>query len=211
MSSTSAAGGKIKEMKKGGRAALQKRWKCRVGSPRELVWELHQFLTDKGYKLRPYEALDLHPAPIEGVATFETSLQGHYDVRWNSWWRLILGVVLFFTILLIPIGIWLIKTSSCMLSHVFKLHVEGETFRASARTQDPYRAQSEVLDIATNGRITLEAELLVTQARETKRAGSKSGRDRLEWDRVEGEFDQLAHELDKLIPKIVLPEAIEDS
>jgi len=194
-------------MKKGDTPVLQNRWKVRVGSPRELVWELYQFLVGKGYKFeQPYEALELEPTPIEGVAAFRSNLKGHKDFPGRSLWRLILGIILCITILLIPVGICLIKKSKHILSDVFRLSVEGEAYRASARTQDPYRAQSEVLDIASNARITLEAEVRLTRAGKLKKAKNKS-----EWERLETEFNQLRDELDKLIPKIALPEAIEGS
>ena len=193
-------------MKKGDSPLLQNRWKVRVGSARKLVWELYQFLVGMGYKCeQPYEALELKPTPIEGVATFECNLEGHKDFPQRSLWRLILGIILCFTILLIPVGVWLIKKRKYVFRDTFKLSVEGEAYRASARTQDPYRAQSEVLDIASNARIILEAEATLIRAGKTKKVENKSERERLE-----AEFAQLGDELDKLIPKIALPKATED-
>jgi len=193
-------------VKKGDSPLLQNRWKVRVGSPRELGWELYQFLAGKGYSFEhPYETLELSPAPIEGVATFKTTLEGHKDYPGRSLWRLILGIVLCMTILLIPVGIWLIRKSKHLLVDVFRLNVEGETYRASARTQDPYRAQSEVLDIASDARITLEAEVRFMRAGKIKTMKNKS-----ELERLQTEFNQLGGELNKLIPKIALPKVIED-
>lgn len=194
-------------MKRSDSPLLQKRWKTRVGSPRELVWELHQFLVSKGYKCEypNEEALELKQTPIEGVATFGSRLEGHKDFPGRSLWRLILGIILCFTVLLIPVGIWLIRKSKYAFRDTFKLSVEAETYRASARTQDPHRAQSEVLDIASNARITLEAEVTRIRAGKTKKVENKS-----ESERLEAEFAQLGDELDKLIPRIALPKAIED-
>jgi len=195
-------------MKKDDSHPLQNRWKVRVGSPRELVWELHQFLVCRGYKCEypNEEALELKPTPIEGVATFGSRLEGHKDFSGCSLWRLILGIILCITILLIPVGIWLIKKSKYILSNVIKLNVETETYRASARTQDPYRAQSEVLDIASDARITLEAEVILIRAGKMKKVKNKS-----EIERLGTEFAQLGDELDKLIPKIALPKTTEGS
>jgi len=174
-----------------------------VGSPRELLWELYQFLAGRGYEFAsPYEPLQLEQAPIEGTATFESSIEGHRDFHGRSSWRLILCI----TILLIPLGIWLIKKSKHMLRDVLTLQVEGEAYRASARTQDPHHPQSEVQDIASSARIILDANLRFIRAGKLKEVKTKS-----EWERLQTEFDQLRGELDKLIPKIALPKAISDS
>lgn len=186
---------------------LQCRWKVRVGSPRELLWELYQFLAGKGYEFdNPYEPLELKQAPIEGTATFESSIEGHRDFHGRSLWRLIVGIIFCMTIILIPLGIWLIKKSKHTLSDIFRLQVEGEAYRATARTQDPHRPQSEVQDIASNARITLDAELRLIRAGKLKEVKTKP-----EWEKLQTEFDQLRDELNKLIPKIALPKAIDNS
>lgn len=183
---------------------LQYKWKGRVGSPRELVWELYQFLAEKVYTLEHgYEALRLEKTPIEGVATFTRSIKGHRDFPGRSLWRLIVGIILCFTILLIPIGWWLIRSRKFVLIHVITMNIEGETYRASARTQDPYHAQSEVLDIVSNARIRLEGTAIIRRAGRVKEAGE------LERGKLEAEFRQLCEALGKLMPKIALPEAIE--
>lgn len=155
---------------KGNVAPLQCRWKVRVGSPRELVWELYQFLAGKGYEFdNPYEPLELRQAPIEGTATFESSIEGHRDSPGRSLWRLILGIIFCITIILIPLGIWLIKKSKYLLSDIVRLQIEGEAYRATARTQDAHRPQSEVQDIASSARIILDAELRFIRAGQTQR------------------------------------------
>lgn len=195
-------------MKKGNVPLLQNRWKVRVGSPRELVWELYQFLASKGYKFDyPYKEMELKQSPIEGTATFGTSIEGHREIPGRSLWRLIVGIFLCITILLVPLGIWLIRKSKHVLSNIFRLQVEGEAYRASARTQDPHRPQSEVLDIASNARIMLDTELKFTRAGKVKEVKKKER----EWETLQTEFNQLRDELDKLIPKIALPKAIDDS
>ena len=183
---------------------LQYSWKVRVGSPRELTWELYQFLVERGYKSEHgHEALRLEETPIEGVATFAESLQGRKDFRGRSLWRLIVGVILCLTIVLVPIGWWLIKKSKHVLSYIITVNIEGETYKASARTQDPYRAQSEVLDVASNARIRLEGTATVSRAGRLKEAGE------LERQKLETELQKLREALDQLIPKIILPEATE--
>lgn len=194
-------------MKKADVRLLHHTWKVRVGSPRELLWELYQFLDAKGFLLcEPYEPLELEQTPIEGTASFESTIKGHRDFPGRSLWRLILGIILCMTILLIPVGIWLIRKSKHILRDLIKLQVEGEAYRASARTQDPHRPQSEVLDIASSARITLDVELRFIRGGKAKTLKNES-----EWERLQTEFNQFREELDKLIPRIALPQAIDSS
>lgn len=194
-------------MNEGKNPIPSRRWKVRVGSARELVWDLYKFLDDRGYRHhQPYEALALEPTPIEGVATFKTSFRGYKDFPRRSLWRLIVGIVLCLTVLLIPLGIWLIRKSKYILMHFFELSIDGESYRAGARTQDPHRPQSEVLDMASDARITLGAYVMRIRLGKTKLVHNK-----LEEEKLAAEFDQLSKELDKLIPKIEIPKAVEDS
>jgi hypothetical protein len=194
-------------MKKDNDPLVPKRWKPRVSSASDLVWELYQFLTDRDYECSPsYEALKLEPTPIEGVATFKKSFMGYKDFPRRSLWRLIVGIVLCLTVLLIPLGIWLIRKSKYILRHSFELSVDGESYRAGARTQDPHRPQSEVLDMASDARITLRAEVMRIRLGKIKVVKNK-----LETEKLAAEFVQLGKELDRLIPKIEIPKAVEDS
>jgi hypothetical protein len=194
-------------MKKDNSPPLSKRWKPRVGSARELVWELHQFLADRDYECSPtYKALKLEPTPIEGVATFKTSFTGYKNFPRRSLWRLIVGIILCLTVLLIPLGIRLIRKSKYIFRHSFELSVDGESYRAGARTQDPHRPQSEVLDMASDARITLRAEVTRIRLGKIKVVKNKSEKEKLA-----AEFNQLSKELDRLIPKIEIPKAVEDS
>lgn len=199
--------GVMGNMKKTDSRTVHYNWKVRIGSPRELVWELRQFLDGKGYRFDDsYKPLELKRAPIEGTATFESTIEGHRDFPGRSLWRLILGIIFCMTILLIPLGIWLIRKSKHMLSDIISVQVEGEVYRASARTQDPYRAQSEVLDMTGNARILLDAGLKFVRAGKPREVKSEE-----EWRRMHTEFSQLRDELDKLIPRIALPKAVDNS
>lgn len=194
-------------MKKTDMRALHYGWKVRVGSPRELVWELYQFLASKGFFFdEPYEPLELEPTPIEGAASFRGSIEGHRDFPGRSMWRLILGIILCLTILLIPVGTWLVRKSKHVFSDLFEIQVEGEAYRASARTHEPHHPQSEVLDIASNARITLDARLRFIRGGKLKRVKNES-----QLKRLEGVFAELRNELDRLIPKIALPVATDES
>lgn len=189
-------------MKKADLHPLRHRWNVRVGSPRELVWELYQFLDSKGFEFdNTYTPLKMEDTPIEGTATFQSKIEGHRDFPGRSLWRLIVGIILCITVLLIPVGIWLIRKSKHTFSDIFRLNVEGEAYRASARSQGPYHSQSEVLDIASSARIILDAEMKFTRAGSIKEVPNNE----LEQRRLQIDFDQLRDDLDELIPKITLP------
>lgn len=52
-------------------------WKIQIGSPQELAWEIQRFLENQGFTSSENLAqLKLEPTPIEGHATFTTSLRG---------------------------------------------------------------------------------------------------------------------------------------
>lgn len=185
---------------------LEHRWKVRVGSPRELSWELYQSLVEKGYKSeRDHEALQLEETPIEGVANFSDRIEVYKEFQGATLWMLILGVILFFTIIFIPFGSWLIRRSAYKFIRDISVNIEGETYRAGARTQDPHRAQSEVLDIVSDARLILKGNVTFRRGTGVK----KTAKNEAEWERLGTDFQELCDELDKLIPKITIPETVE--
>ena len=198
-------------MKKRDSAMLGARWKVRVGSPRELIWELHQFLIDRGYKSdQPYIPLGIEEAPIEGTAISQRAIEAHRDSYQRSLWLVLLGIILCTTVVLLPFGILLIRLSKYTLSYVFLVQVEGEAYRASARSQDPTRVQSEVVDVASNARIRVTSQVRRARGSHDWSSGKILRRDAPEWAMLEQEFRQIGNELNKLIPKIALPVATED-
>ncbi|MFC1980173.1 hypothetical protein ACFLVS_04925 [Chloroflexota bacterium] len=177
-------------------------WKVRVGSPRELCWELQRFLEKEGFKSDKLpESLILEPTPIEGHATFSMNIEGYRGIRRSSLWRLILGIILCFTIILIPLGLWLIKESAYELVVKLCLLLEGETFRASARSQDPYKPQSEVMDTVSNARIVIEGD--VYKRRGDGKIKSASKPEEQLFDTI---LSEIKEKLDKLMPRIKLPD-----
>jgi len=187
---------------------LENRWKVRVGSPGELSWELYQSLVSKGYTAEKiqenvHEAVKLVETPIEGVANFTDRIEVYKELPIRTiWWMLIMGVILLFTIILFPIGLWLIRRSIYKFIHVITMNIEGETYRAGARTQDPHRAQSEVLDIVSDARIILKGNITLRRLSGV----TNTTKNQTEWKRLKADFQELCGELDRLIHKITLPE-----
>ena len=179
-------------------------WKLRIGSPRELFWELQRFLEKEDFKSdKPSEPLVLEPTPIEGHATFSDSVEGHKEILQSTRWRFIIGLLLCITIILIPVGIWLIRKSTYEVMQEVRLHLEGETFRASARSQEPYKAQSEVTDTVSNARVSLEGKIYRRRGDGKIKPASE-----MEEQAFNNTLCKIEERLNKLIPRIKLPDAV---
>jgi hypothetical protein len=177
-------------------------WKLRIGSPRDLFWELQRFLEKEGLKSeKQFEPLKLESTPIEGHATFSGNVEGLGDIPKRTRWRLILGIIFCLTILLIPVGLWIIKKSSYRVIQEVKIKLEGETYRASARSQEPYKPQSEVTDTVSNARVSLEGNLYRQRG---------DGKIKLASEPEEIDFStkvsRIKEGLNNLIPNITLPD-----
>lgn len=184
---------------------LEHRWKVRVGSPGAISWELYQYLCERGYKSEhKYEALCMEETPIEGVAKFADSLEVYNEFPRTSLLMKIIGLILCLTLILIPLGLWLLRRSKWQFRHIISVNIEGEAYRAGSRTQDPHHAQSEVLGIVSDARVTLKGHVDIRRAGRTKTA-----KDEVEWGRLKQEFQNIQEAFDSLIPKIVPPEASE--
>ncbi len=176
-------------------------WKLRIGSPRELFWELQQFLEKEGFGMgEPSEALTLEPTPIEGPATFNKDVEGQRFYSVCIRWMFILGIILCFTIILIPIGIWLIRKSVYDVIQEVRIHVEGETFRASALSQEPHKHQSEVIDTVSNARVSLVGKVY------RKKGDNESKPGESEYQVFEKKLGKIEDKLNTLIPSIKLPD-----
>ncbi|MFC1974303.1 hypothetical protein ACFLU2_03020 [Chloroflexota bacterium] len=116
-----------------------------------------------------------------------------------------MGILLYITIILSPIGAKLVKESKYTLRQLITFDVEGESYRASARKDDARSAQSEVLGIASDARIRLKTYVEFERAEVTI-----PSEDQWAWDDLETTFNQLGDELDKLIPKVALPDVAKD-
>lgn len=178
-------------------------WKLRIGSPRELFWELHQFLRREGFTCRePFKPLSLKSTPIEGHATFNDSIDGWYNTPRNTAWKLVLGIFLCLTIILLPLGLWLIKESEYNLIEKISFCLEGETFRASAYGFQEHRSQSEVTDTVSNARVTLQTDVLLCRS-DGKKTKPPS---QVDDDEFEVKVGRVEKALSNLIPRIRLPD-----
>lgn len=178
-----------------------------MGSPGALSWELYQYLCEKGYKPEQeheYEALCMEETPIEGVAKFANNLKVVNEFPRKSLLMKIIGFILCLTLILIPLGLWLIRRSKWQFRHIIDVNIEGEAYRAGSRTQDPHRAQSEVLGIVSDARVTLQGHVDISRAGHTKTA-----KDDVEWGRLKQEFQNIKEAFDSLIPTIIPPEVRE--
>jgi len=176
-------------------------WKLRIGSPRELFWELQRFLEKTGFEIKnASDSLALESTPIEGHATFNKDINGRRIFAFSICWMFILGIILCFTIILIPVGIWLIKYSAYDVVQKVNIHLEGETFRASAVSQEPYKPQSEVVHTVSNARVLLLGDVY------RKRGDARSEPNESEYQAFEKKLSGLEDQLDTLIPNIKLPD-----
>jgi len=177
--------------------------KIKVGSPGALHWELKNFLVEHKYTTKQTpEELPMKDTPIGGIASFASTTEGNkYFPKWSIW-RLIIGILLLLTILLIPLGIWLIRKSRFKLCYGALIKMEGESYRAGAKTQDPYTSTSEVLSIVSDARLTLLGEVWI------ERLGKKKKAKQIDWQELEKEFNAICASFEQLLPKLQLPEVI---
>jgi hypothetical protein len=135
--------------------STQRKWDVRVASPRKLFRALHDFLDDRGY-VHEYEPLKAEPDAIGGTAVFKSELLGKSDSPRRDWAYLLFGIFLLPTILLTTLGIRFIRQSRYTMRTIARIGVEGEAYLAKGGTQGT--VQSEVLDVVSDARITLDVE-----------------------------------------------------
>ncbi len=103
--------------------------------------------------------------------------------------------------ILIPIGLWLIRKSAYDVIQEVKINLEGETYRASARSQEPYKPQSEVTDTVSNARVSLEGSIYRRRGDGKIKPASE-----LEEQAFGTKLSRIEERLNKLIPSIKLPD-----
>lgn len=179
---------------------LTYRWNLRVHSPRELYWKLHEFLESESWE-HEYEPLKPEGDAIDGSALFSGHLIGVHDS--HSWWRILLGILMCLTIILIPVGLCIFRKHRVETS----IEVEGESYRARG-AEVLSTQQKEVLDVVSNCRVTLRLNAgKVVKRKKTNDEiikPTKSKKKIQELDRIITEFKEKIDE--EIIPKIVLPE-----
>ncbi len=186
------------------KAQFSIKWDVRTGSPRKLWRALHDFLDDNRF-VHEYEELKPQESPIEGTATFSDTLVGQRNhERQAPFWflRILIGVLLCLTILLIPWGLALIRSRLKIVTTWVRIGVEGEVYRARGANINTSHA-AEVLDVVADTRVTLQA-----WASELIKKGEDEIRltkDETEIIKLRHEFEELSHSLDELLPQVSLP------
>ena len=182
------------------------KWDVRTGSPRKLWRSLHDFLDDNGFA-HEYRELRFAESPIEGTATFSDSLVGHKDRQRPSslsFLRVLVGILLCLTVLLIPVGVPLVKSRIKTVRTWAWIGVEGEVYRTRGADMRSSTHASEVLDVVADARITLEI-LAGEPSEEDDYQIARPTEDRREITVVRREFEQLSYQVDQLLPGETLP------
>ena len=186
------------------KAQFSIKWDVRAGSPRKLWRALHDFLDDNGFEHK-YQELKPEESPIEGTATFSDQLVGRRDHKKRaSFWflRILIGLLLCLTIILIPLGLALIRSRLKTIRTRVSIDVEGEVYRARGANINTAHT-AEVLDVVADTRVTLEA--WAGEPIEKKEDEIRLTKDEREIEKLRHEFEELSHRLDELLPKISLP------
>ncbi len=186
------------------KAQFSIKWDVRTGSPRKLWRALHDFLDDNGY-MHEYEELKPEGSPIDGTATFKNYLIGQKDreKRASFWFlRILIGLLLCLTIILIPLGLALIGSSLKTVRTKVRIDVEGEVYRARGADINTSHA-AEVLDVVADTRVTLQA--WVGEPIKKKENEIRLAKDEGEITKLRHDFEELSHRLDELLPKVSLP------
>ena len=183
------------------KARFSVKWDVRTGSPRKLWRALHDFLDDNGF-VHEYAELRPEGGPIEGTATFSDWLIGYRDhVRPASFWvlRVVVGLVLCLTVVLLPVGLSLIRGRLRTVRTWARVGIEGEVYRTRGASVDAAHAE-EVLDVVADARVTLEiqgSEASNDIYPETARLTEDEG----DIGEVERHFKELNHRLDELLER----------
>ena len=181
---------------------FQHRWDFRTGSPRRLWRDLHDFLTDTGYK-HEYEELKLEGTPIEGTATFNKTMDSHKDFEQSPRvWLWVIGLMLCITVILAPLGIRLMKASSRTLRTRIRIGIEGEVYRARGSDIRSNHA-AELLGVVADVRLHIELSA-GTPLDDTDREIVVT-RDKKELRQFNIHFERLTQILDERIVETPLP------
>ena len=187
-------------------AQFSMKWDIRTGSPRKMWRSLHDFLDDNGF-IHDYEELVLNNSPIDGTATFSDWLLGirEYRERSSLWFlRNVAGVLLCMTIVLIPAGWALIKSTWKSTRTRIKISVEGEVYRTRGASMNASRAE-EFYDVVADARITMDVETNILIKKADDQVEEKMLENRGDIESLHQEFIQLTEGLNILLPQVTLP------
>jgi len=174
-------------------------WDVRIASPQKLTRALHDFLDERGY-LCEYEPSEAEPNAISSKAIFKSELIGKRDSPRCDMAYIVFGLLLLPTILLTGLGIRFLKQSRYYLRTIARITVEGEVYPAKGGGQGA--VQSEVLDVVSDARVTLDMTAGVAQGdyeivRPTE--------DKRKLVRLAEEQRELERQLSELLATIALP------
>ena len=182
------------------RLPLTRRWNLRVRSPRELYWKLHEFLDSERWE-HDYKPLQPKSDAINGSALFSNKLIGKHDS--HPWWRILVGILLCLTIILIPVGRCFFRKQRVEIT----IEVEGESYRARGAEVLTTQAK-EMLDVISDCRVTLKLNAgKVVKRKKTGEEILKPTKSKRKTQELDRKVTALKSKIDKeILPKIELPE-----
>ncbi len=101
------------------------------------------------------QGLSLDSTPISELATFSARLSGKRSYSRSDTGKRVFGILLCLTVLLLPLGIWLISSSSHKVAEEAIIDIEGEIYRASATKQSASEGMANLVGTISDARITL--------------------------------------------------------
>ena len=125
---------------------------------------------------------------------------GTRECRCRDWLSLILGLLLVFTIVLIPVAMALLRAGSYKLRTVVEIGVEGEAYRYRYGNTGP--DMTEWLDVVSEARVTLR---VTTGVAEGESDISRPSRVRGERRRTAREQDYLRDAFEQRLISLALP------
>lgn len=182
------------------RLPLTRRWNLRVRSPRELYWKLHEFLESERWEHK-YEPLQPKDDAISGSALFSDELKGRHDS--HPWWRILVGILLCLTIILIPVGLCFFRKQRVEIT----IEVEGESYRARG-AEVLTTQEKEMLDVISDCRVTLKLNAgKVVKRKKTGEEIIKPTKSKRKTQELDRKVTVLKRKMDKeILPNIMLPE-----
>jgi hypothetical protein len=161
---------------------------------------VHEFLELQHWE-HSYEPLKPESDAINGSALFSGKLVGRHDS--HPWWRILVGILLCLTIILIPVGLCFLRKQRVEVI----IEVEGESYRARG-AEVLATQQKEVLDLMSDARVILRLNAgKVVKSRKTGEEVIKPTRSKNKTQELYREVTALKRKIDEeILPKIVLPE-----
>jgi len=187
------------------------RWDVRTGSPRKLWRMMNDLLVDNGYAHKHGRELKPESGPIEGTATFHDVMSGWKDCAFpRNQVLFILGILMCLTVILIPLGSYLIRKSNKNFRAGFKLIFHGEVYRTREAGRTNIRAE-EVLNVVADTRIELHSWVGKAVSTSTCPVGIfvKSEAHSTKW--LAKECDKLKTQIDLLLNGPSIAEVLETS